>query len=379
MAMKRILVACDAGAAGRELLSRRDLKLGWALTAAEARAWMDHVTPDVVLTREEIAREVLEAAQAQRHSPACVVLLDPDGWDRRASYFAAGATGLVQASNRARILEAVSNLTGLAFASHNRVSFRDVVEIGWRGETHLLETRDLSVSGVGVSGMEGVIVGERIRVAFVMSDPQVTVEGVVVRRGREDGEHVVGVSFCDVDPRSRAALEVLVEAAVAELPALPEPVSMTSDLAGTFTIDLNTMMAASRPPEEGFREMLERAVSGDADPPPRLPRWLARVEKSLSPVERAALVEGLPAFARDAVDARIRIERARARVDGHGPTQEDCKAVLEMSRNLAFEAASASREILADVPDIRAALLFGVYGATQGSAERASMKRAANA
>ncbi len=379
MTKRRILVACDAGAAGRELLTRRDLDLGWALTASEAKAWMKAATPDVVLTREEIATEVLAAAKALRHPPACVVLLDPDGWDRRSTYFEGGATGLVQASNRARILEAVSNLTGLAFASHKRVPFRDVVEVSWRGETHLLETRDLSVSGVAVGGMESAVIGERIRVAFVMAEPQVVVDGVVVRRGREEGEHVVGVSFCDVDARSRAGLEGIIEAEAANLPVIPEPVSMTTDLAGTFTIDLNTAMAASRRPEEGFRDMLEKSADSRDGEGPRLPRWLARVEKSLTRVERLALRGGEPRFASDAVNARIRIERARARLDGHGPTHDDCKAVLEISRNLASEAAMAPSEVLADVPNIRAALLLGVYGATRPGVEHTPMKRAANA
>jgi hypothetical protein len=376
MAMKRILVACDAGAAGRELLTRRDLDLGWALTAKEAEAWMKHKTPDVVLTREEIAPQVLDAVRKMKRSPACVVLLDPDGWDRRVGYFDGGATGLVQASNRARILEAVSNLTGLAFASHARVPFRDVVEVTWRRETHLLETRDLSTSGVAVSGMEGAVVGERLRVAFVMSEPQVVVDGVIVRRMREDGEHVIGVSFLDVDQRSFAGLEAIIEAELAKLPAVPEPVALTSDLAGTFTIDLNTMMAAQQKPEQGFREMLENVVSPSGESEQRLPRWLKRVEHSLTGIEREALLTREPAFASQAIDARIRIERARSRVDGHGPTQDDCKSVLDISRNLASDAASADAKVLADVPNIRAALLLGVYGATRSANEGSKLRKA---
>ncbi len=376
MAMKRILVACDAGAAGRELLTRHDLDLGWALTAKEAEAWMTHKTPDVVLTREEIATQVLAAVRKLKRPPACVVLLDPDGWDRRAGYFDGGATGLVQASNRARILEAVSNLTGLAFASHARVPFRDVVEVTWRGETHLLETRDLSTSGVAVSGMEGAVVGERLRVAFVMSEPQVAVDGVIVRRTREEGEHVIGVSFLDVDQRSYAGIDAIIEAQLARLPAVPEPVALTSDLAGTFTIDLNTMMAVQQRPEQGFREMLEKVVSTAGESDQRLPRWLKRVERSLTGIEREALLTREPAFASAAIDARIRIARARSRVEGHGPTQDDCKSVLDISRNLASEAESAGVEVLADVPDIRAALLLGVYGATRSAGEGDRLRKA---
>lgn len=378
MAKKRILVACDAGAAGRELLTRKDLELGWALTSREADAWMARGAPDVVLVREELATEVLELLGRRAESAACVVLLEPDGWERRNRYFDLGARGLVQASSRERILEAVSNLTGLAFPTNARVPFRDVVEVTWRGTTLLLETRDISVSGVAVCGMPGVMLGERIRVSFVMSDSQVAVDGVVVRQEKDDGELRVGVSFADLDEGGAADIQAIIEGELDRLPELPDPVGMTCDLAGTFTLDLNSVQLGEARPEESFRQMLTKLLAAEPGDTTRYPRWLDRVAAALTPCERASLETKTPRFASDAVDARIRIERARARIDGHGPTQEDCRSVLELSRSLAGDAAMSPDEILADVPKIRAALLLGVYGATRIPPQKASLDKAVN-
>ena len=53
-----VLVVCDAGDAGRDLLSRRDLDLAWALTADEAEAALKEALADPSLFPR------LEGAQA---------------------------------------------------------------------------------------------------------------------------------------------------------------------------------------------------------------------------------------------------------------------------------------------------------------------------
>ncbi|MEO1339141.1 MAG: hypothetical protein AAFV29_26095, partial [Myxococcota bacterium] len=100
--------------------------LRWALTLDEAKAVFAADPPRLVLARETMADDVLS------HLPSglpAVVLLEPDGWSRRERYAQAGATALVRANNRERILEAVSELTGLAFRVHPRIRLDKQVSV----------------------------------------------------------------------------------------------------------------------------------------------------------------------------------------------------------------------------------------------------------
>src|SRR5437762_8614450 len=108
--MKRtpILVCCDAGAAGRVLLARRDLDLRWALTFEEARAVVKSGFPRLVVMREEVAAGLLETMREAKSTASSIVLLEEDGWSRYDGYLSRGATVLVRETNGRRILEAIS-------------------------------------------------------------------------------------------------------------------------------------------------------------------------------------------------------------------------------------------------------------------------------
>lgn len=351
--MTRILVACDAGAAGRELLTRHDVELGWALTVEEAAAWTRVSRPEVVLTREELATQILELSRAP-----VVVLLEPDGWARRNQYFEAGATALVQATNRQRILEAISHLTGTSFASHARIPYSDVVEVRYGDDSFLCQTADLSMTGMAVHGLENLPIGARIDVSFVMNEPVVHVQGVVVRYGRRQGEPIAGISFSDVDFERAAEIEAIIDRERTSLPDIPEPTGLTTDLAGTFTLDLVT--------EGGARDRLAQALADDDGT--RLPRWLERLASTLTDAERRALLDRRPTFASTALDARIRI--AQACVAGEGPSRQDCVAIFELCRSLAEEPGADDETDLPDLPTIRGALLGAVYGTPRVKAGR---------
>src|SRR4051812_31800323 len=109
-----ILVLGDAGAVGGDLLRRAEIEILWALSVTEALAVQRRVGPPVCIVREPFAAELLRSRSPTRNLPA-IVLLDPGGWAQRDEYFALGATALVQATSGERILEALSELTGLAF------------------------------------------------------------------------------------------------------------------------------------------------------------------------------------------------------------------------------------------------------------------------
>ena len=350
-----LLVCCDAGAAGRELLARRDMVLRWALTPAEAKAVFEADPPRLVLVREDMAEDVL------RNLPTglpAVVLLEPDGWARHQRYAEAGATALVRASNRERILEAVSELTGLAFRVHPRVTLSEVVPLEIAGETSYLEVAEISASGIAVRNLPGARVGTRVQVELDFLDPARRLTAIVVRFGEDDGQSLAGLAFDALNDDDRRALVAFIRRQEAA-EQLPEPENLTADL-GTYTLDLFQHNGSD---VQMFKDMMSAAMfplSGAIGP--RMPKWLERVAASLTPLERSALQgeSSIPPFAAASVELRLALAQSRA--GAGGPISRDLgHRVLEFARTLANEGTSRPAEILRQITEIRAALLVQAY------------------
>ena len=347
-----LLVCCDAGAAGRELLARRDTVLRWALTPAEAKAVISSAPPRLILVREEMAEDLL------RDLPAglpVVVLLEPDGWSRHHRYAETGATALVRASNRERILEAVSELTGIAFRVHPRIPLSEVVEISVGGEANFLEAAEISASGIAVRNLPGARVGTRVTVDLDFLEPTRRLSALVVRFGQDEGQPLAGLAFDALSDEDRRALGGFIRQREAML--LPEPENLTDDL-GTYTLDLFSLQELDT---RVFRDMMSAylfPLTGAVGP--RMPSWLEKVTSVLTPVERAALQgEAEPKFAPTAVDLRVSLAHARAASGVVGTTLG--QRVLEFSRTLANEGTGQAPELLQQITEIRAALLVEAY------------------
>ncbi|MEM7678513.1 MAG: PilZ domain-containing protein [Myxococcota bacterium] len=356
-----LLVCCDAGAAGRELLARRDMVLRWALTLDEAKAVFTADPPRLVLVREDMADDILT------HLPSglpAVVLLEPDGWSRRERYAEAGATALVRANNRERILEAVSELTGLSFRVHPRISLEKAVSVAVDGEIQSLEAVEMSGSGIAVRNLSGVRVGSRVTVELAFIDPSVTLAAVVVRFGQDEGQPLAGLAFDDPSGDDRAVLAEYIRKAQSQSP-LPEPENLAYD-PDTCTLDLLLLQAGAD--IRMFKDMMSAAMfplSGAIGP--RMPPWLENVAHQLTAIERAALRGASTVlFAVAAIEFRIALAYERA--EAGGIVSSDMRLdVIEFSRSLVLEGEGMAPEILLQITEIRAALLIQAY-ADLGSA-----------
>ena len=350
-----LLVCCDAGAAGRELLARRDMVLRWALTPAEAHAVISADPPQLMLVREDMAEDVLRTLP---NGLPVVVLLEPDGWSRHQRYAEAGATALVRASNRERILEAVSELTGLAFRVHPRVPLSEVFEVKVGDEHHFLEGAEISASGIAVRNLPGARVGTRVTVDLDFLSPGRRLSAMVVRFGQDDGQSLAGLTFDSLTEDDRQALAGFIRDREAQQ-ELPDPENLTADL-GTYTLDLFHQTEDMRL----FKEMMSASLfplSGAVGP--RMPSWLHKVASALTPIERDALQgngEGL-AFAAAAVDLRLTLAHARAGAREGSVRRGMGQRVLEFSRTLANEGTGRPALILRQITEIRAALLVDAY------------------
>ncbi len=366
--MKRIsiLVCSDAGAAGRNLLARRDVELQWALTAKEAVAALARKKPRMVLAREEFILPLLQSSSQLLRRVPVVVLLDHDGWTRRAEYFAAGATALVSAQSDSRIMEAVCELTGLPTSHAPRIPYTEVVDVNYMGDQFFLESVDLGSTGMSIRDFPPARTGDRVEAGLVMMEPTLVVSGMVIRSYLEHGSSVTAITFNALDGQERATLQHVVEQERRKLAPMPEPVGLTNDLSGTFTLDLFQAVAQGQEEADRYVKMLRSVFYPSSDGQgPKVPRWLARVGRSLTEVEQRALLgQETPAFALAAIEMRIDLARSRAVSLTEVPAAEECELALDFCRSLATDADAAAPEDLAQVSQIRAALLRSVYGAS---------------
>ena len=363
-----ILIISDAGAAGRGLLGRRDVELGWALTVDEATRSVERRRPRAVLTREEHAAEFMRSAPDLLARVPVVVLLEPDGWERRPEYFSLGATALVSLGSEARILEALTELTGLPTRFAPRVPYPEVVDVALQGSKLYLEAAELGTSGMAIRDFPPARVGERVEVGLVMMDPPRVLSGMVVRSHVGRTGPLTEIAFNALDDRERAFLQAFVDRHLSGSRDLPEPVGLTSDLGGgTFTLDLMSSLGESGEQLGPWVELLAERQR-EPDRGMRAPKWLLRVERELTDVERRVLRgDDAPAFARAALELRIDLARSQANLHDAPSLRESCELGLDFCRSLAADADRERPEWRAQVPEIRAGILTQIYGWTQSS------------
>lgn len=360
----RILVCADAGAAGRDLLARRDVLLEWALTPEEAVAALQGGPPDVILAREDFVLTLLRHGRKVVQGTPVIVLLESDGWERRDAFFEAGATALVRASNRERILEALSELTGLSTSVHPRVPYGDVVDVGIGGERRFYEAVELSSSGISVRDLPAVELGTIVDVTLVMMDPPYTFSAMVIRQQPDRHGRLSSLAFNAISDDERAMLLDEIAHKRRALEPLPEPVGLTTDLSGsTYTLDLFTAMQGESSNARYHRILMELLEAGEDMIQVRSPRWLRRVCRHLSELERRALTGGpAPEYALAALDMRIDLAHSRAFNLRAVPSQKEVDLCLDFCRALAVDSLDSDVEDLAQVAAIRAELLREVYG-----------------
>lgn len=358
------MIVVDAGAAGRDLLVRRDVELGWALNLPEAQAALERRRPRIVIARAESVHELMKGGQRLLERVPVVVLLSETHWATRERYFDVGATALVSLDSKARIMEAISELTGLPTRYAPRVPYPEVVDIGLLGSRMYLEATELGITGVSIRDFPPSRTGDLVEVSLVMMEPALNLSGMVVRSyiGRQGP--VTEIAFNALNAQERAALEAFVSAEASRSAMFPEPVELTSDLSSTtFTLDLFQAMGSGSGLEQWLHILRQRQLS---DTEVRAPKWLVRVERELSDLERWVVAgRKCPAFAHAALEMRIDLARAQASIVGANSLKESCELALDFCRTLTTDAASSPASQLAYVPEIRAGILSQIYGWTR--------------
>lgn len=372
-----ILILADAGAAGRDLLVRRDVELAWALTVPEALANLGRRRPRIVLVRSQIAAQFMEQAKDMLERVPVVILVSEHDWPNRERFFGLGATALVSSKSQARIMEAISELTGLPSRYAPRVPYPEVVDVSLSGARIYLEATEIGTSGIAVRDFPPARVGDQVEISLVMMDPSLALSGMVVRSHISRSGSVTEIAFNALNDQERGFLESFVHRESGRAAEFPEPIGLTSDLTSTtFTLDLFQAMGGHASSDRWIQILKERQRS---DSEVRAPRWLIRVEREITELERSVVkgASSCPAFARASLEMRLDLGRAQAMVVDQSSLRESCELALDFCRTLATDAQGSTEMHLAMVPEIRAGILSQVYGWTAVSEKGVSNSSAA--
>lgn len=359
MTATQLLIASDAGAAGRVLLARRDLDLRWALTAREARAVLRGERTRVAVVTEELAGPVLAALRRDASPPPSIILTREDR-DHGARYTSAGATAVVPRSSSSAILGAISSITGLRFAAHPRVPYRGLLYVATAADKYFLESHDLSAEGIAIRGLPGAKVGLDVDVSLLDADPPIDARGRIVRTFPDDGETIAAVALTELGSGERRRMGSIVDEELRRLPALPDPSELSCDLPAVTTLDLRDLPEGAKDPNAGARAQLRAAMEHRTHDP--LPAWLQRVHDLLAPIERAGLLGmPVPPWVMAAVDQRLMLHQLSLGLS-EGPGRDVLVGLaLELCTTLAAESETASEELASEITVVRAGLLRDIY------------------
>ncbi len=354
-----ILICKDAGTVGRSVLGRHDLRVRWALTEAEAEAVIRQTKCGVVVTREALAKPVLAACAASGRKVATIVLLEPAQWSSWREYFEAGATTVLQTTATDQLLDAMSDATNLSFRTAPRISFRTEVRFALGDEGGSWTSLNLSSTGICIVEFPPYALGSEVDLAFELSGKRFEFNAIVSQILRVGPSRAVGLAFQDVSPEMRANLDDIIASVQARRRAVTEPVDEFDDLDERTVLSLRTTNVG------GNTLPLMRALISDgkvADTESAA-KWLRAACASLSPLEIAAVNNkpNAPAWAHDAVLARLRVYKARARAGANPPSDADVHEIFGLCKRLADSAAGQDEPLLVQVTNIRAEILRTLY------------------
>lgn len=370
-----VLICGDAGPGRHALLARGDLNVLWADSVTTATATLRHAQPKVCLVRPSHAQgDVTELVKLaiELGGPACVILIDEDERDDEAHWYAAGASEVLCISDAEAIMQLVGEYTGLAFAREQRAPFETVVEVEIDGEQVVLETVDISASGVAIGGFPDVAAGTLARVAFVVETQPIVLWARVVRSWNRGGRRAAGVRFVGASEEQRERLRNFVHAHNAMLPSptvdvqnlfddvVPQPEQSSSPLRAVDLVETltTTQAAIDKDPDLAVLQQYLRTSVPASREALDMPPWLLRVADALTEVELAAAVQPSPvAWVRETLACRVAM--ARWRVVSHlGPPPTFlANRAYDLFVTLGERTEMSSDDVVAQIASIRATIL----------------------
>lgn len=352
-----ILICKDAGAASRTLLARADLRIRWALTQAEATAVIRMTKCAVVITRAALAKEALAECSKADRPISSIVLLEQSQWSAWREYFEAGATSVLRASAADELLDAMTDATGVAFRTAPRVPFKTPVRFSEGGGAWT--SLNLSSTGICLIDFPPYALGSEVDLVFNISGKDYEFNAVISQIFRVGQHRAVGLAFRDLSPELQMTVDEYTLRANQHARLVTEPVEEFDPL------DENTLMKLRSTTVQGDSLALMRALTSDGtvSAADHAAPWLVAATQTLSPIEMEAIQspKSAPAWAHDALLARLRAYQARARAGSGAPSEKDVREVFGLCQRLAESAASFDPDSLVQVTNVRGEILRALY------------------
>lgn len=351
------LICKDAGTAGGTLLARKDLRVRWALTEAEAEAVIQWTRCAVCIARAPLAMPVLAACARANREINTIVLLEPAQWASWGDYFRAGAGAVLQASAADQVLDAMADATGIPIRTARRVPFRTEVRFALGEEGGAWWSVNVSKTGICILDFPPLALGAEVDLTFDVGGQPFEINAIVAQILRVGPQRAVGLSFGDISPELAAALDHTIQHSRAGSNPIFDVVGELDPL------DEATIHELRLVDFQGDRLAVMRALTsrGAIDATDEAAPWLVAACRALSAVEVAAIrdPDGAPPWAQDAVLARLRVYRTRA--EATVPSAADVRLIFGLCQRLADSAAGSDGPTLVQVATIRGQILRVLY------------------
>ncbi len=353
-----ILICKDAGTASRTLLARADLRIRWALTAAEASAVVRMTRCSVVITRAALAKGVLDdCAKNNSRQVTSVVLLEPAQWSDWRAYFEAGATYVLRACAADELLDSLTAATGVAFRSAPRVPFKSTIRFAEGGGEW--STLNLSNTGICIIGFPPYALGSEVDLVVTIDNREFEFNALISQIFRVGEHRAVGLAFNEITPEMQTYIDEYTRRAQSRGRFVTEPVEEFDPL------DEGTLLALRSSAVQGDSLALVRALTSDGTIPAteHAEPWLVAACGSFTAIEVAAIQNprSVPQWAHDAVLARLSAYRARSRAGTDAPSESAIREIFGLCQRLAESAMGADDESLVQVTNIRGEVLRALY------------------
>ena len=344
-----ILICGDAGAVGPELIRRQDINILWAMSAKEAQAVLWRKRPEVCLMEEEFANSILSTAPDT--DGTVYLILEKDNYPRTIQ--AIDQAAYVPSSDGRTILGAIAKASGLRFSQEPRIKTAVSVEVSCGEFQETLETIDVSLSGLCVTGFPRQEAGEFANLRFKDTETEVSIPAQLIRCFGDEEAALAAFKFDDLDDDSAQFIQDLVDAEM-EGQDPPETVSSRALMKRKMFKSIDEEFVSEEEKEQLFALLDEDAELGD-----ECPDWIQKLGAALTETERSvARGDNGPAW----VEHSLNLRAALAKLENNQDVPNGLKRqVLSFCRTLTTRASDYSDDVIVDIASVRGALLGELY------------------
>lgn len=357
-----VLVLGDPGPFRKELLVHKEIDVLWASEVVDAKKILATTSVDACIVSPDLHEQIPGLESHLVHVP-CIALCSTDERNTRPNF-----RSVVEVEQVDSLVALLSEHTGLQFARYPRAEVSAPVVVRHGGNTHRLESIDLSLSGIAIARFPAAQIGTRVGLTLELGDAKVTLDARVVRWFEHNGQRTAGLTFVHIEEDDQRVIAAAVKDV---LQWAPQQQLSADALFGDLGLDalsppaLCTLDVVTSPtPAFVLRTQdlelprLCQLLDGEAI---EAPDWLTRLAEDLTAVEAAAARDRpCPSWAPRVLRLRIHLAFANSTECIAKTPSALLDEAYRAFEALKFESHGQSGSLIAQIGRIRAALLRSI-------------------